>query len=84
MAKLTAHVDLAKTDNGAILLNSRTGAYWEVNDTGRHIIEALIESGSREAAAQAIVEKFDVSLEQAEADIKKIVEELSEAGLLTE
>ncbi|AHH18673.1 hypothetical protein NONO_c38890 [Nocardia nova SH22a] len=84
MAKLTAHTDVAKTENGAILLNSRTGIYWEINDTGHRVMETLIVSGSRAAAVRAIVDSFDVEPEQAEADVTRIIEELSGAGLLTE
>lgn len=76
-----ADVCTAKTDYGTVLLDQRSGEYWELNPTATLVIDKLMAGGDEEAAAAAVREAFDVDAERARADVSALVEQLRGAGL---
>ena len=60
-----------KTFNGALMLN----------DTGALVYEELSKNSSTEEIARRLTEEYNVSLEQAVADVKKTIDTLREAGV---
>ena len=60
-----------KTFNGALLLN----------DTGALVYEELSKKRSVEEIARMLTEEYEVTFEQAMADVKKTIDTLREAGV---
>ncbi|MET9445830.1 lasso peptide biosynthesis PqqD family chaperone [Streptomyces cinerochromogenes] len=79
--RFAADVSTAKTDYGTVLLDQRSGEYWELNPTATLVIDTLMAGGDEEAAATAITEAFDVTAERARADVSALVEQLRAGGL---
>lgn len=63
--------DNVKTFNGALMLN----------DTGALVFEELKKNSSAEDIAKRLTEEYNVSLEQALADVQKTIDSLKEAGV---
>jgi hypothetical protein len=71
----------ATTDYGTILLDQRTGQYWELNPTATLIVSTLMAGGDADDATNALVSEFDVSSEQAREDVTALIGELRAGGL---
>lgn len=63
--------DNVKTFNGALMLN----------DTGALVFEELKKNNTAEYIARRLTEEYNVSLEQALADVQKTIDSLKEAGV---
>ncbi|WP_167473438.1 lasso peptide biosynthesis PqqD family chaperone [Nocardia arthritidis] len=80
--RFAGHVDVAKTRDGYVLLDGRSGTYWEINGTGRVVVETLLAGGELDAAAVAVAAEYDIELEQAQRDLTEFVDEIVSKGLL--
>ncbi|GGX81122.1 lasso peptide biosynthesis PqqD family chaperone [Streptomyces minutiscleroticus] len=76
-----ADVCTAKTGYGTVLLDQRSGAYWELNPTATLVVDILLTGGDEAAAATAVTEAFDVDADRARADVDALVEQLRAGGL---
>ncbi|MEU3355341.1 lasso peptide biosynthesis PqqD family chaperone [Streptomyces sp. NPDC037389] len=74
---------MAVVEDGMVLLDGRSGRYYQVNDSGALVLGVLIEGGGEEEAADALTERYGVSRSRALADIDKIVRQLRSTGLMT-
>ncbi|MGV9881551.1 lasso peptide biosynthesis PqqD family chaperone [Streptomyces sp. NPDC003006] len=74
-------VSTAETDYGTVLLDQRSGDYWELNPTGTLVVKTLLDGGGEAAAVDALVTEFDIGRARAEQDVAALVEELRESGL---
>lgn len=74
-------VSTAETDYGTVLLDQRSGDYWELNPTGTLVVKTLLEGGEEGAAVEALVTEFDIDRARAEQDVTALVRELRESGL---
>ncbi|MFI8218686.1 lasso peptide biosynthesis PqqD family chaperone [Streptomyces sp. NPDC085932] len=75
-------VSTAETAYGTVLLDERSGDYWELNPTATLVVTTLLRGGDEAAAADALVARFDVDRAGAERDVTALVRELREAGLV--
>jgi hypothetical protein len=57
-------------------------AIFALNDVGRCVWELLDGARGLDAVVEGLVERFDVSPEEASADLRSFVERLSQAGLV--
>jgi PqqD family protein of HPr-rel-A system len=73
----------ADTEYGMALLDQSSGEYYTLNPTAALILRTLLEGTSTEQAVTALTDTYDVSAEQVEEDIARILEELRAARLLT-
>jgi len=81
---LGATVHATTTDTGTVLLDERTGRYWQLNPTGAHILRALLDGTAAHDIAQGLVERHTgLAPEQAERDVTALLEHLRAAGLVT-
>ncbi|GAB3898114.1 hypothetical protein GCM10029964_082050 [Kibdelosporangium lantanae] len=80
--RLTDHVTIAYTDDGAVLLDERTGGYWQLNATGTGVLRQLLDGRQPAAVADDISTRFGVSAARARADVAKVVADLRSAGLV--
>ncbi|QOV47407.1 lasso peptide biosynthesis PqqD family chaperone [Streptomyces chromofuscus] len=72
----------ADTEYGMALLDQNSGEYYTLNPTAALIVRTLLEGTSRQQAVTALTGRYDVSAEQVEEDITRILEELRTAKLL--
>ncbi|MFK4599539.1 lasso peptide biosynthesis PqqD family chaperone [Streptomyces pristinaespiralis] len=75
-------VSTAETDYGTVLLDERSGTYWELNPTGTVVIKTLLEGGDEAAAVAALLDEFDIDREQAAQDVATLVSDLRASGLV--
>ncbi|MER6564955.1 lasso peptide biosynthesis PqqD family chaperone [Streptomyces sp. NPDC001093] len=76
-----AEICTAKTDYGTVLLDQRSGEYWELNPTATLVVDTLMAGGDEAAATAAVAEAFDVDPDRARADVDALVEQLRAGGL---
>ncbi|MFF3350127.1 lasso peptide biosynthesis PqqD family chaperone [Streptomyces sp. NPDC002779] len=76
-------VSTAETTYGTVLLDQRSGNYWELNPTGTLVVKTLLEGGEEAAAVEALVTEFDIDRTHAEQDVTALVQELRKSGLAT-
>ncbi|MGW7081478.1 lasso peptide biosynthesis PqqD family chaperone [Streptomyces sp. NPDC054866] len=74
-------VSTAETEYGTVLLDQRSGDYWELNPTGTLVVKTLLDGGEEVAAVDALVTEFDIDRARAEQDVTALVRELRESGL---
>jgi hypothetical protein len=74
-------VSTAETDYGTVLLDERSGTYWELNPTGTVVIKTLLAGGDEAAAVEALLGEFEIDRAQAAQDVEALVRELRTTGL---
>lgn len=60
------------------------GKYFELRDLGAFIWNLLETPADLEAIVSGVVEEYDVEPAQCEADVRKFLDQLCDAGCLTE
>lgn len=80
--RIRAGVSATDTDYGAVLLDERSGDYWQLNPTAAAVVGLLANGRSPEQAAAALAEEFGVDEAQALEDVTSLVEQLRSAGLV--
>ena len=69
-------------DDGAIALNLDTGSYYALNEVGARMWALLVEGDSSAEVVETIVAEFEVTREQVEIDLSKLIKELEANGLI--
>ncbi|MFJ2821507.1 lasso peptide biosynthesis PqqD family chaperone [Streptomyces toxytricini] len=72
----------ADTEYGMALLDQSSGEYYTLNPTAAVIVRALLDGTTTDQAVSALTDQYDVSAEQVEEDIARILQELRDARLL--
>jgi hypothetical protein len=80
--KLRAEVSAADTEYGTVLLDQRSGDYWQLNPTAALAVRRLLAGDTPEQAAAALAEEFDVARSRALLDVTALVERLTAARLV--
>lgn len=80
--RLRADVSLAETDDGMVLLDERSGRYWQLNSSGALALRRLLEGATLEDVVKALVSRYPVSRERAGSDVTALVESLRKARLV--
>jgi len=80
--KLRQGVALTSTEYGAVLLDERSGTYWQLNECGAVVVTALAEGRGQETAVERLLEEFDVERAEAEADVAELTRRLIEAEII--
>nr|WP_078590844.1 lasso peptide biosynthesis PqqD family chaperone [Streptomyces sp. SID5468] len=65
-----------------VLLDERSGRYWQLNATGATVLEALLDTGDEALAAAALRERCPSAGDRAERDVGRLVAMLRDAGLV--
>ena len=81
--RLRADVSTVDTDDGLVLLDERSGKYYQLNASGATVLRALLEDGSAEAAVRALCERFPHRADRIATDVAAVVEHLRTVGLIT-
>jgi PqqD family protein of HPr-rel-A system len=80
--RLRPGVSTADTEYGTVLLDERSGDYWQLNPTAALVVRRLTGGDGTARAAAALAEEFDVDPARALEDVTTLVEELRAAGLV--
>ncbi|GAA3934182.1 hypothetical protein GCM10022244_48230 [Streptomyces gulbargensis] len=76
-----AGVSTADTDYGTVLLDERSGEYWELNPTGSLVVRTLMAGGDEADAVAALTGEFEIEPAQARHDVEALVRQLRTSGL---
>ncbi|TVL87534.1 lasso peptide biosynthesis PqqD family chaperone [Streptomyces sp. SAJ15] len=82
--RLRENVSLAETADGSVLLDQRSGEYWQLNHSASLTLRMLLEGASEDEVAGALIVDCpagEVSAEQAVLDIRELAEQLIDAEL---
>lgn len=80
--KLRQGIAVTTTEYGGVLLDEKDGSYWQLNDTGVIVVDALTAGLGPETAVERIVAEFDVERAEAESDVAELTRQLVEARIL--
>lgn len=77
------HVVFRELDGEAVLLNLQSGIYFGLDTIGTHVWQAIDRQAPLQAIVAALVAAYDVDRETAERDVRRLVAQLVDRGLLT-
>uniref|UniRef100_UPI003F49A631 lasso peptide biosynthesis PqqD family chaperone n=1 Tax=Pseudonocardia sp. CA-138482 TaxID=3240023 RepID=UPI003F49A631 len=73
---------MTETDGGLVLLNERTGQYWQLNATGGAVLRHLLDSQPPEQVAQHLATRYSLPVSQAQHDVTAVINQLRAARLI--
>ncbi len=73
---------LQRVGSGAVLLQARTGQYYELNDSGADLLQFVLETQDVETALNRMQHTYAAARDDLAADLKVLFADLKEAGLL--
>lgn len=77
------HVVFRELDGEAVLLNLQSGIYFGLDAIGTRIWQAIDRRDSLPAIVTTLVTTYDVDRATAERDLRRLVAQLVDSGLLT-
>ncbi|GAB2904388.1 lasso peptide biosynthesis PqqD family chaperone [Streptomyces mayteni] len=80
---LRRDISTADTPEGTVLLDQRTGRYYQLNPAAALILRALLDGADPRQAADALTHHYDIPRDRAEADATALTAQLHAAGLIT-
>ncbi|MFI6585584.1 lasso peptide biosynthesis PqqD family chaperone [Embleya sp. NPDC050493] len=80
---LAPHVSTTETETGMVLLDERSGRYWQMNETGALVLRNLLEGGTPESAVIALRARFPTVTDDLGEDVAMLVAALRGAGVVT-
>lgn len=81
---LRAGITTAGTEDGLVLLDEYAGRYWQLNNTGALVLQALLDGGTLDDAARRLMDLHaTLPAAQAVTDVAAVLESLRTAGLVT-
>jgi Coenzyme PQQ synthesis protein D (PqqD) len=81
--KLRTGVSASDTEYGSVLLDERSGEYWQLNPVGTLVVRQLQAGDSPVAIAAVLSVQFDVDTPQALEDVTALIDQLKSARLVT-
>ncbi len=81
--RLRPDIATTDTDDGLVLLDERSGRYWQLNSTGAHVLAALLEGRDPDDIARGLAARYRIDVEQAQHDVTAITDHLRAANLVT-
>ncbi|CAL9507345.1 hypothetical protein SUDANB171_03554 [Streptomyces sp. enrichment culture] len=79
---LPPHVTLAHTGDRAVLLDERTGTYWQLNPTGALVLRHLLDGATADQAAAALADAHPAATHRAARDVAELLATLRHHHLL--
>ena len=80
--KISDDIAISKIGDNAVLLNLKSGAYFELNEVALCIAENIKNLTTLDKIKSIVIEKFDIEEQKCEDDIKLFLEQLTERDLL--
>jgi hypothetical protein len=82
ICKKNPSVVCTELDDGAVLLNLDTKYYFNLNETGLRIWQALEESQNLLEIAERLASEYEVEVGRAKASVVKLMEDFEKNGLI--
>ncbi|WP_461296651.1 lasso peptide biosynthesis PqqD family chaperone [Streptomyces harbinensis] len=79
---LAPHVYATATDHGLVLLDERSGRYWQLNGTGAAVVRLLEEGKTPGEAAAALQRRYPDRADRVSSDVDQLLSALRRAGLV--
>jgi hypothetical protein len=80
--RLRPEIATTDTDDGLVLLDQRTGRYWQLNLTGAYVLHALLADHDPAQLAQDLATRYRIDTDQAQHDITILTGQLRAAKLV--
>jgi hypothetical protein len=80
--RLHPDVRATDTDDGTVLLQLRTGRYWQLNNTGAHVLHELLAGHPPGEVADDLAVRYHIEPELAQRDVAALIEHLQTATLV--
>lgn len=80
--RLHPDVVTTDTDDGTVLLNERTGRYWQLNATGGQVLRHLLDGHAAPRIAAEVAARHRIDHQRAERDVAAVIEQLHAARLV--
>jgi Coenzyme PQQ synthesis protein D (PqqD) len=80
--RLRPDIATTDTDDGQVLLDERTGRYWQLNCTGAHVLHALLDGHDPDHIAQDLATRYRITVHQAHRDVTALTHHLYAANLV--
>ena len=80
--KITDDIVISEINNESVILNLKSGVYFQVNELGTFIISQLKEYSSFELLNDKITKDFNVTTEESEKDLLVFIRDLESMNLL--
>ncbi|WP_051757875.1 lasso peptide biosynthesis PqqD family chaperone [Prauserella rugosa] len=75
-------MSITDTDYGQVLLDEQHGEYFQLNPTGALVASGLLAHHTPHQIAAELAREYEVTVEQAEADVTALIEALRREGLI--
>jgi Coenzyme PQQ synthesis protein D (PqqD) len=79
---LRPDVSVTSTAAGIVLLDERSGRYWQLNRSGSVALRTLLGGGTPSQAAQQLSSSYGIAPERAAVDIGALLDALRRARLV--
>lgn len=80
--RVLEHVSMASTEYGTVLLDERSGRYWQLTPSASVVVAQLEEGGGVEAAVAALTRTYQVGEETARRDALALIDRLRSLGVV--
>lgn len=81
MAKTSSHLRTVANEDGAAVLNTRSGTLSALNPTGAYVWRGLERGESVESIVEGLARETGMPRETVERDVRAFLEELKKQGL---
>ncbi|NYI07610.1 lasso peptide biosynthesis PqqD family chaperone [Allostreptomyces psammosilenae] len=82
MFALRPHVSATDTEHGMVLLDERTGRYWQLNATGATVVRLLLGGHGVPDAVTALTTAHPEAAERVADDVEALLRALREARVV--
>jgi Coenzyme PQQ synthesis protein D (PqqD) len=80
--RLRPDVTSTATDDGLVLLDERTGRYWQLNPTGAYVLDRLLAGLEPDGIAGELTDRYALDPGRALRDVTALAERLGTAGVV--
>ena len=80
--KIVDDIVVSEINNESVILNLKTGIYFQVNELGSYIVSQLNHYSTLENLNNKITKDFDVEPNKSEKDLLSFIKDLKSKGLL--
>ena len=80
--KIIDDIVISEINDESIILNLKTGIYFQVNGLGSYIISKLNQYSTFDSLNSKIIEDFDVAPNKSEKDLLSFIKDLESKNLL--
>ncbi|MDQ3825121.1 MAG: lasso peptide biosynthesis PqqD family chaperone [Actinomycetota bacterium] len=80
--RLRSDIATTDTDDSLVLLDERTGRYWQLNSTGAAVLHALLAGRHPDQIADDLATRYRIDVAQAQHDVTALTTQLQAAKLV--